>query len=165
MSQVMMDRKACTLVAINTNLTKSILGFDILPFVKHLEAALDVDIFYWSRVDFVAQDICDFADKVKQRQRQHEHGRTLLLGADLENQVTAIALRFLAEGLETYLLKDLMCSSDNKFEAVHEMRLFSVGAIPTTMSQVLMEWIAFETDLECKNKIVETLNRYRQLLS
>jgi hypothetical protein len=165
MIQAMLTRRFSTLVAVNTSLAKDRLGFNLNTFVAHLEKDLDVQVANWNHVEFAIQNICDFVGEVKQSQMCHEHPRVLIFGADLENHITAIALRFLAEGLETYLLKDLTSSSDNKFEAVHEMRLFSIGVIPTTMGQVLMEWIAFESDPEVKRRLTETLTLYRQLLT
>jgi hypothetical protein len=165
MIQAMLTRRFSSLVAVNTSLAMDRLGFDLNTFVAHLEKVLDVQVANWNQVEFAIQNICDFVGEVKQSQMRHEHPRVLIFGADLENHITAIALRFLAEGLETYLLKDLTSSSDNKFEAVHEMRLFSIGVIPTTMGQVLMEWIAFESDPEVKRRLTETLTLYRQLLT
>jgi hypothetical protein len=165
MSQTTKPFQSCSLVAVNPTLAADRLGFDIGAFVAHFENVLGTRVACWYGVDLSAQDICNFASKVKQVQMLREHGRVLLFGADLEIHITAIALRFLAEGLETYLLKDLTCSSDNKFEAVHEMRLFSNGVIPTTMGQVLMEWIAFESDPDVKRRLTETLALYKQLLT
>lgn len=165
MSQPVISCNTCTLVAVNTDRTKDRLGFDVNSFLAHLEKTLNARVAHWNYIDFAAQDICTLANDVKQVQMHHQFGRSLLFGADLENHITAIALRFLAEGLETYLLKDLTCSSDAKFEAVHELRLFSIGVIPTTMSQVLMEWIAFESDPDVKHKLNETLTLYKQLLA
>lgn len=164
MSQPMIACKACTLVAVNTDQTKDRLGFNVVSFLTHLETVLDAHVTYWNQLDFGEQDIRTLASDVKQVQKRHAFGRTLLFGADLENHVTAIALRFLAEGFETYLLKDLTSSLDGRFESVHEMRLFSIGVIPTTMGQVLMEWIAFESDPDMKHRLTETLTLYRQLL-
>jgi hypothetical protein len=164
MSQTTMPFQSCSLVAVNPTLAADRLGFDLGAFVAHFENVLGVHVACWHGVDLSAQDICNFASEVKQVQMLQEHGRVLLFGADLEIHITAIAIRFLAEGFETYLLKDLTSSSDNKFEAVHEMRLFSIGVIPTTMGQVLMEWIAFESDPDVKRRLTETLTLYRQLL-
>jgi len=163
MVETMMDRNACNLVAVNSAIASGRLGFDMADLVRHIAKAVGVKATFWDHVDFVPGDIIDLAGDVRQAQKQHEHGRTLLFGADLENQVTAIALRFMAEGLETYLLKDLTSSFDSRFEAIHEMRLFSVGVIPTTMSQVLLEWAAVEPDPELKRHLTDVLALYRTI--
>lgn len=163
MSQLLIAHQSCTLVAVNAKLASQRLNFDVMALMEKMVRECTVRVVFWNHIDFVPQDIFDLASEIKEVQKHFEHSRAVLFGTDLENHITAIGLRFMAEGLETYLLKDLTISLDGKFEATHEMRLFSVGVIPTTFSQVMMEWIAFESDPMVKQKLIDSLTFYRNL--
>jgi nicotinamidase-related amidase len=77
----------------------------------------------------------------------------LIAGADVESHITFLTLRALAEGFDVYLLSDLMASRDRQFTRIFQLRLFQAGAVPTTMTQFLLEWQTAESDTALTNRL------------
>ena len=87
----------------------------------------------------------------------------LLCGTDLADAVTAICLEALAIGYDVFLLTDLITISDEKYSVFHWERLFQAGAVPTTMSQMMSEWIVSETDVKVTKDVKQLAEEFRRL--
>ena len=95
----------------------------------------------------------EIVDELKQKAVANSRARLLLFGADLEDHVTVCALQALAEGFDVYLLSDLIAARERRHARVLEFRLYQAGAVPTTLSQFLYQWLACEPTAERKAKL------------
>jgi hypothetical protein len=74
--------------------------------------------------------------------------RLLLAGRFLEEQITICALHTLALGFEVFLLKDFVEAKNSEHVLAHDMRLYQAGVVPTTLRQLLYEWLSVEEVVE-----------------
>lgn len=93
----------------------------------------------------------------------HHRGRLLIGGAYLEDAVTFASMEALAGGYDVYLLSDLIAVSNKKYARFLWTRLFQAGAVPTTMTQLLLEWAASTTEPDLGARIATFSNSYRQV--
>ena len=83
--------------------------------------------------------------------------RLLLAGNFLEEQITIGALHALYLGFEVFLLKDFAVPKNIDHMQVYDMRLIQAGVVPSTLHQLLYEWISGEAIAERRNKLIELL--------
>ena len=83
--------------------------------------------------------------------------RLLLAGSFLEEQVTICALHNLYLGFEVFLLKDFVITKDRTHEQVYDTRLIQAGVVPTTLRQLLYEWMTGEDRAESRMRMGELL--------
>jgi hypothetical protein len=83
--------------------------------------------------------------------------RLLIAGVYLEEQVTTCALHGLAIGFEVFLLKDFIAARNNRHSQAFDMRLFQAGAVPTTLRQLMYEWLALEVSPDRQKVITQLL--------
>jgi hypothetical protein len=72
--------------------------------------------------------------------------RLMVAGGFLEEQVTILTLHYLAQGYEVFLLRDMVAAKVKNLSMVFDMRLFQAGIVPTTLRQLMYEWMAHEAD-------------------
>jgi hypothetical protein len=89
--------------------------------------------------------------------------RLLLCGSDLADAVTSICLEALAIGYDVFLLTDLITISDHKYSVFHWERLFQAGAVPTTMTQMMGEWILSESNIQVVKEVKQLSDEFRRL--
>jgi len=70
--------------------------------------------------------------------------RLMLAGCFLEEQITICALHTLALGFEVFLLKDFVEAKNPDHALAHDLRLYQAGVVPTTLRQLLYEWLSVE---------------------
>jgi hypothetical protein len=70
----------------------------------------------------------------------------LIAGGKLEYEVTAIAMNGLAHGFDVYVLGDILELSTDNYANLYWDRLIHAGVVPTTMVQMVVEWISSESD-------------------
>jgi hypothetical protein len=70
----------------------------------------------------------------------------LICGAYLEEQTSLAAQYMLVTGFAVYLLRELVIAKSPEHANIHDLRLIQAGAIPTTLQQLVYEWMATETD-------------------
>jgi Isochorismatase family len=70
--------------------------------------------------------------------------RLLVAGGYLEEQITVSAMHALALGYEVFLLKDFIATRTIDHLQAFDMRLFQAGVVPTTLHQLLYEWLSQE---------------------
>jgi hypothetical protein len=68
----------------------------------------------------------------------------IVAGAHFEDQVMICVLSVLAEGLDVFVLTDLLNTKDLDAKIAAEQRLFPLGVVPTTLRQALTQWCATE---------------------
>lgn len=88
--------------------------------------------------------------------------RLMLAGRFLEEQITICALHTLALGFEVFLLKDFVEAKNPHHILAHDMRLYQAGVVPTTLRQLLYEWLSVEEVLErraLKRSLLEMIER------
>ena len=90
--------------------------------------------------------------------------RLLIAGGFLEEQVTILTLHCLAQGYEVFLLKDVVSAKVQHLSMVFDMRLFQAGIVPTTLRQLMYEWIAGEVDVDRRATIVNLMSELEQLI-
>jgi len=66
----------------------------------------------------------------------------------------------LAEGFDVYLLGDTFIPTDSSYSNLYWNRLIQAGVVPTTMVQMIAEWIASDTDPEKSQKIRANVERF-----
>ena len=77
----------------------------------------------------------------------------LICGAFLEEQVSLAAHYMLVTGFEVYLLRELVVSKSPDHAYFHDLRLVQAGAVPTTLQQLVYEWMATEKDEAIRNQL------------
>jgi hypothetical protein len=90
--------------------------------------------------------------------------RLLIAGGFLEEQVTILTLHCLTQGYEVFLLKDLVAAKVQHLSMVFDMRLFQAGIVPTTLRQLMYEWMADETDERRRSTIIKLIAELEQLV-
>ncbi len=75
----------------------------------------------------------------------HLRKRLLVAGAYLEEQITICSLYALSLGYEVFLLKDFAATRVIDHVNAFDMRLIQAGVVPTTLRQLLYEWLAQES--------------------
>jgi hypothetical protein len=115
--------------------------------------------------DFAATDAStiDWATReLVQLARPENRSRLVVAGAYVESHITFLTLRALAEGFDVYLLSDLLNTREKRYARIFQMRLYQAGAVPTTMSQVVMEWRTSTDDKTNAGHLDELLRIYHQ---
>jgi nicotinamidase-related amidase len=87
-------------------------------------------------------------------------GRLLIAGGTLESEVTILAMNGLAHGFDVYLLGDMLIQTDNGYSNLYWNRLIQAGVVPTTMVQMIAEWIASESNEMTASKISSAAMRF-----
>ena len=83
-------------------------------------------------------------------------------GLWLEDTVTFAALDALAHGFDTYLLTDLtICRHDNLRAAAMD-RLLQAGVVPTTVRQMVAEWLATSQDRNVAKGLTDRIRDFDQ---
>jgi hypothetical protein len=89
--------------------------------------------------------------------------RLLIAGSYFEEQITVCALHTLALGFEVFILKDFVVARDPGHFHAFDMRLFQAGVVPTTLRQLIYEWLSFE-DVQgrqlIKRKLLELIDAH-----
>jgi len=70
----------------------------------------------------------------------------------------------LAQGYEVFLLRDMVAARVKNLSMVFDMRLFQAGIVPTTLRQLMYEWMTDEADLLRRATIVKLMQELEQLL-
>jgi hypothetical protein len=70
----------------------------------------------------------------------------LICGAHLEEQISLATHYMLVTGFAVYLLRDLVIAKSPEHANIHDLRMIHAGAVPTTLQQLVYEWMATETD-------------------
>jgi hypothetical protein len=78
----------------------------------------------------------------------HQRKRLLIAGAYLEEQITICSLYALSLGYEVFLLKDFVAIRTLDHVHAFDMRLMQAGVVPTTLRQLLYEWLSQERLVE-----------------
>ena len=117
------------------------------------ELNLPMCICYYRIIDYSCLNRIE-ADLTPQRPR------LLLAGSFLEEQITVSALHCLDIGYEVFLLKDCVASKKPECLHVHDMRLVQSGVVPTTLSQLLYEWMSREN----KSKRIAQITQLIELI-
>ena len=86
--------------------------------------------------------------------------KLLIAGGTLEKDVTVIAMNGLAEGFDVYLLGDTFIQTDSSYSNLYWNRLIQAGCVPTTMIQMIAEWIASDADAAKSQKIKSNAERF-----
>ena len=84
--------------------------------------------------------------------------RLLLAGRYLEEQITICALHGLYVGFEVFLMKDFISPKNAIHMSVYDTRLIQAGVVPTTLRQLLYEWISGEDLVERRDKMMRLLS-------
>lgn len=83
--------------------------------------------------------------------------RLLIAGNYLEEQITICALHGLYIGFEVFLLKDFISAKNANHTTVYDTRLVQAGVVPTTLRQLLYEWMSGEDLTERREKMMQFL--------
>jgi hypothetical protein len=70
----------------------------------------------------------------------------LICGTFLEEQISLAAQYMLVTGFEVYLLRGLVVPKSPNHANIYDLRLVQAGAVPTTLQQLVYEWMATEKD-------------------
>ncbi len=91
----------------------------------------------------------------------HQRKRLLMAGAYLEEQITICSLYALSLGYEVFLLKDFVATRTLDHVHAFDMRLIQAGVVPTTLRQLLYEWLSQEKLVErqaVKRRLLDMIN-------
>ncbi len=70
----------------------------------------------------------------------------LICGAVFEEQISLAAQYMLVTGFAVYLLREFVIAKSPEHANIHDLRLIQAGAKPTTLQQLVYEWLATETE-------------------
>jgi len=114
----------------------------VVTLAKNLSIPLEL-----CETEFVDTQILDsIAQKFGGPVRQSSVRSLLILGAFLEEQISFAAHHMLGVGFAVYLLRDMVLSKSPEHANIHDLRLVQAGVVPTTLQQVVYEWIVSESD-------------------
>lgn len=122
-------------------------------WLASVSQSLYVPIFYigWDKLQEGTLQSC--LDQIGKMNEELNRTCLMVLGADLGTAITLVTLEALAIGFDVYLLGDLIASPDKTHENLYWQRLIQAGAVPTTMVQMLAEWLSAETVPENVKKL------------
>lgn len=141
-----------------TAITVSIQSCQILAFkpndisLPKLDAAVTLALAFKMPVEICNQNFVDthVLDQIVQKIVAPKIGDTrkivLICGAYLEEQISLAAQFMLVTGFAVYLLRELVIAKSPEHASIHDQRLIQAGAVPTTLQQLVYEWMATETD-------------------
>lgn len=89
-----------------------------------------------------------------------EANRLILAGGCLEGEVTILCMTGLALGFDVYVFGDMLISTDDSYNNLYWNRLIQAGVVPTTMIQMLAEWVAAETDKTKRSNIQQIAKKF-----
>lgn len=123
---------------------------------------LDLDVPFINCRDQLinASCIARIESELMSNSGKHRRQRLLIAGAYLEEQITICALHGLAIGYEVLLLKDFVTARNPSHVQAFDMRLIQAGVVPSTLRQVVYEWLSVE-DL-CERQI--TIRSFLELI-
>jgi hypothetical protein len=97
--------------------------------------------------DFISTLVLDeIVQKLGQPMPHGPRKILLICGAFLEEQISLAAQYMLVTGFAVYLLRELVIAKSPEHASIHDLRLIQTGARPTTLQQLVYEWMATETD-------------------
>lgn len=143
----------CLLVTMNVGRALASTGRTSAEWVMSLQESLQLPVKSYDLEILDLPMIDQIIRELVQLMGSKNRNRLLIAGADVESHITFLTLRALAEGFDAYLLSDLMASRDRQFTRIFQMRLFQAGAVPTTMSQFLLEWQTAESDIALADRL------------
>jgi hypothetical protein len=129
-----------------------------LGTITSICAELDLPLYVCNAVIVDASSLQEIDAKLLPHTGNACRPRLLLAGSFLEEQITLCALRALYVGFEVFLLKDFVVSKNLDHMLVYDMRLFQAGVVPSTLRQLLYEWMSGEERLERRAKMIQLLD-------
>jgi hypothetical protein len=92
----------------------------------------------------------------------HQDNRTCLLiaGQFLEDEITVFSLEALVEGFDVHLLSDVIVAREVLAARVSELRLFQAGVVPTSLRQLLYQWLVVEEQQLALETLSELIQQY-----
>lgn len=160
---ILVEHQDATILLLNKNLLKLPHCVENVQIVQQLTSytsaklqVCDVDFLDLSTLKSTVAMLVQEAQQVK---RTH----LLVGGAYLEEQITILSLHALAEGLDVYILQDMIVARHLKYAQISMMRLCQAGIVPATLSQILYQWAALEPEEERRQKLQELSARQRQV--
>jgi Isochorismatase family len=144
----------CRTMVVNADKSNDFpLGDSSQLWLKELAASDLLPVYFVAIEKFLESEINACFSKFTELTRGETRHRLLVLGAHLEDSITLIALEALAQGYDVYLPGDLIVTSNKQLEKFHWERLFQAGSVPTTMAQILVEWLSREPDSDISHRI------------
>ena len=135
-------------------LTAGVEKFWIRAAITSLCFELNLPVFVCDSQLVTASCLQGIEAKLLSHSGQNARPRLLVAGCYLEEQVNISALHGLYLGFEVFLLKDFIIARNRIHTQVYDSRLFQAGVVPSTLRQLLYEWISSE----------EQPNRHAQLV-
>jgi nicotinamidase-related amidase len=97
---------------------------------------------------------------VLKRREQDRIDKLVIAGGNLASDVTIISMVSLALGFDVYVLGDMLGFSDDAYVDLYWTRLVHAGVVPTTLVQMIAEWLASEAVAEKRARIQSTAERF-----
>lgn len=126
----------------------------------NLDALIRIPIHHCDADVLDGKQLSSTMDELRTRFRSRNRSNLLIAGAYLEDQVTVFALQALAEGFDVYMLNEFIVSRQRQFLQTYETRLLQAGAVPTTLRQLLYQWITAEQDQERRAALLGLFELY-----
>ena len=126
---------------------------------KLAEICRDLDWQYTNlKIEMVDQaELAGLLDRSKTPLRNHPVPKMVLCGRYLEEQISALALFFLVQGFDTFLLRDLVEARQREFSRIADQRLMQAGVVYTTVRQLFAEQLATDLDDQHRTQIMNFL--------
>ena len=113
-------------------------------FIRQICLELDIPFVNCRDQLISASCIARIESELMSKSEIHRRPRLLFAGAYMEEQVTICALHGLAIGYEVFLLKDFVIARNPNHVQAFDMRLFQAGVVPSTLRQIVYEWLSLE---------------------
>lgn len=110
------------------------------------------------KIEMVDQaELAGLLDRSKTPLRNHPVPKMVLCGRFLEEQISALALFFLLQGFDTFLLRDLVEARQGEYSQIADQRLLQAGVVYTTLRQFFAEQLAKPLEIQCQIQIANFL--------
>lgn len=144
----------CTILGLNLSIMvpKLTSTEQLLDSVNRL---LEIPLLKSSSESVSTDQLSELLNQVCKIAQNFNRTRLLIAGSYLDEHVTTSSLAALANGLDVYLLCDVLICKDQKFEQVFLQRLLQAGAVPTTLGQCLFHWALASKNIAKRTAIIE----------
>jgi Isochorismatase family len=163
MLATMMTRECLMLVVTDTDAASSTVHHGVVALLKSLSMDFDIPVQFtaFEKHELGAAQTCVAA--LAEDNKTADRLRLLVAGSYLESAITFVTLEALLQGFDVYVLADLISIATPTYERLYWGRLTQAGAVPTTLSQIIAEWIASSHDAEQAQKLRKLAIAYKTL--
>ena len=139
MLATMMTHECLMLVVTDTDAASSTMHNGIVALLKSFSTDFDIPVQFTAFAGHVLGAIQNCVPTLVEGNKTTQRMRLLIAGSHLESPITFVTLEALVQGLDVYVLADLISIANPTYERLSWDRLIQAGAVPTNLSQIIAE--------------------------